>query len=574
MASAAVQTLSPPRQRIVDAAIACFARSGFHGASMQEICAEAGMSPGALYRYFPSKVSIIAAITEAEREEHAAFFDRMAEASDPVEELASIGIDTLESCLSGSRAALAAETMAEAIRNPAVRATFRRNVDDAQAAVVDALDRGQQRGTVDPELDTEAAAQLIMALGDGLAAHQALNPAVAPNRLRPAMQLLLRRFLRPAAAAAVLILAALPAYAAPPPVVEPRAPAVTVVKSTVGPIAEQVGLTGTLVPREEVLISPQIGDLAITEILAEEGDSVAAGQVLARLSQDQLEANMAQNAATLARAEAAIAQARANVTEAESIKVLADLAFARTRELVNTGNAAREVLEQRQSVAQTAAAKLDASRNLLRAAEADRVMALAQRREWMVKWERTEIKAPVAGVVSRRTAHLGAMVQGMGDPLFRIIQDGAIELEADVPETLLARLRVGQPARIETANGTRTGEVRLVSPEVSRTTRLGRVRVRVTDQGPLVIGSFARAAVEVARREGVLAPLSAVLFQPDGAVVQVVKDGVVDTRRVQVGLRANGVAEITEGLKPGEDVVAVSGTFIRGGDRVSAVPRS
>ena len=123
--------------------------------------------------------------------------------------------------------------------------------------------------------------------------------------------------------------------------------------------------------------------------------------------------------------------------------------------------------------------------------------------------------------------------------------------------------------------GPRTGEVRLVSPEVSRLTRLGRVRVAVTDQGPLVIGSFARASVEVARREGVLAPLSAVLFQPDGAMVQVVRDGVVDSRRVQVGLRANGQAEIKEGLKPGEDVVAVSGTFVRGGDRVpSAVPRS
>src|SRR6185312_9304869 len=138
MASAAVQTL-PPRQRVIDAAIACFARSGFHGASMQEICAEAGMSPGALYRYFPSKVSIIAAIAEAEREQHAAFFERMRGADDPVEELASIGIDTLEACLAGDRAALAAETMAEAIRNPEVRATFRRNIDEAQASVIAAL---------------------------------------------------------------------------------------------------------------------------------------------------------------------------------------------------------------------------------------------------------------------------------------------------------------------------------------------------------------------------------------------------------------------------------------------------
>lgn len=573
MASAAVQTL-PPRQRIIDAAVACFARSGFHGASMQEICAGAGMSPGALYRYFPSKVSIIAAIAEAEREQHAAFFERMNRADDPVEELASIGIDTLESCIEGDKAALAAETMAEAIRNPEVRATFRRNVDEAQATVVAALERGQRVGAVDPELDTEAAAQLIMALGDGLAAHQALNPAVTTARLRPLLEAMLRRWLRPVAAAILLLAASLPARAAELQIVEPRPPAVTVAKASFGGIADVVGLTGTLVPREEVLISPQIGDLAIKEILAEEGDTVRAGQVLARLSQDALEASLAQNAAQLARAEAAIAQARASVTESQANKVQADLAFARSRELVGRGDASREQFEQRQAAAQMAAAKLEANQNLLRAAEADRVMAIAQRREWLVKWERTEIKSPVAGVVSRRTARLGAMVQGMGEPLFRVIADGAVELEADVPETLLARLRPGQPARIETAGGIRTGTIRLVSPEISKNTRLGRVRVAIDGDGPLVIGSFARAGIEVARREGVLVPLSAVLFQPDGAVIQVVNDGVVESRRVQVGLRASGQAEITEGLKAGEDVVAVSGTFIRGGDRVTAVPRS
>ena len=97
------------------------------------------------------------------------------------------------------------------------------------------------------------------------------------------------------------------------------------------------------------------------------------------------------------------------------------------------------------------------------------------------------------------------------------------------------------------------------------------MRVEVTDGQPLVIGSFARAFVEVARRDGVLTPLSAVLFQPDGAIIQVVRDGVVDTRRVEVGLRNGQQAEITAGLQPGDEVVSVSGTFIRGGDRVVAV---
>ena len=186
-----------PRQRIIDAAVACFARDGFHGASMQEICTEAGMSPGALYRYFPSKVAIIAAIAEAERANHAAFFERMAEADDPVEALAGIGIDTLEQMLAGRHAALCAEITAEAIRNTDIRAMFDRNIREARAAVVAALRRGQARGVVDPTLDVETACQLIMAMGDGLCMHQALDPTLTAARFRPVLQLLVRRFLRP-----------------------------------------------------------------------------------------------------------------------------------------------------------------------------------------------------------------------------------------------------------------------------------------------------------------------------------------------------------------------------------------
>lgn len=361
------------------------------------------------------------------------------------------------------------------------------------------------------------------------------------------------------------------AASAAPPVAEPKPPTVTVVAAITGPITETAVLTGTLVPREEVVVSPQIEGLALTEILAEEGDTVAAGQVLARLSRDILEATVAQNAAQIARAYAAAAQARSSVAEAQASRTQADSALARTRDLLSGGNASRETFEQRQAAAQMAAARVDLANNALLAAEADRALAEAQRRELQVRLARTELRAPVAGIVSRRTARLGAVVAGAGDALFRIIENGAIELEADVPETSLAKLRPGQHARIDTAGGSRNGRVRLVSPEVSRTTRLGRVRVEVEGDGPLAIGSFARANVEVARREGVLAPLSAVLFQPEGAIVQVVRDGLVETRRVQVGLCAGALAEIQDGLRVGEAVVSVSGTFVRGGDRVTAV---
>lgn len=570
---------TPPRQRIIDAAIACFVRDGFHGASMQQICAEANMSPGALYRYFPSKVSIIAAIAEAERAQHTAFFERLAAADDPVEAMADMGLDKLEELIARPTAALSIETMAEAMRNPDIRGMFDRNKAEAHAAMTAALKRGQERGFVDPGLDVGAACALIMCMGDGLTIHQGLDdPTLKGGRFRPMLEVLLRRFLRPAAAAVLLmLLVAGGARAADAPASAPvnaplaRPPSVTVVPAATGAITETAVLTGTLVAREEVMVSPQIDALAITSLDAEEGDRVEAGQVLARLQRDALDASVAQNTAQVARAEAAISQARSAIAEGQANREQADLAFNRTRDLFGSGNASRETFEQRQAAARTAVARLEAAQNALRVAEADRALALAQRQELLVRLARTEVRAPVAGVVSRRTARLGAVVAGAGDALFRIIQDGAVELEADVPEAQLAKLRPGQAAVVDTVTGARAGHVRLVAPEVSRTTRLGRVRVALDGTDTPVIGSFARAAVVVARHEGVLCPLSAVLFQPGGAVVQVVRDGTVETRPVRIGLRSGGTAEVTEGLAPGEAVVAVSGTFIRGGDRVTPV---
>ena len=187
-----------PKKRVVDAALICFAQSGFHGASMQQICAEAGMSPGAVYRYFPGKVAIIAAIVEAERARHTAVFERLTEAQDPVEALASIGVDALADMLAGPTAALCAETMAEAIRNPEIRAIYDRMYQETVGLVAGALRRGQANGQVDPELDIETACQLILAMGDGLTLHQALDPSLTAARFRPVLRLLLQRFFRPA----------------------------------------------------------------------------------------------------------------------------------------------------------------------------------------------------------------------------------------------------------------------------------------------------------------------------------------------------------------------------------------
>jgi RND family efflux transporter MFP subunit len=365
------------------------------------------------------------------------------------------------------------------------------------------------------------------------------------------------------------LLCLLPLLAAAPTV---SPPTVTVALATTGSLPQTVPLTGSLVAKEEVLVSPQIGDLAITEIDAEEGDRVAAGQVLARLSHDALDASLAQNTAQQARSEAAIAQAQNAIAEAQASYKQADAAYARARDLVTSGITSRETFDTRQQAAQVGAARLTSSINALHAAEADAALTRAQRQELQVRLDRTTIRAPTAGIVSRRTARLGAVITMAGDPLFRLIADGIVELEAAVPETRLAQLRPGQPAVLTSGTVAVLAHVRLVAPEVNQTTRLGRTRITPDDPAtPGVIGSFARATVEVARQTGVIVPLSAVLFDPDGAHVQVVRDGVVQTRTVTIGLRNGGTALLTGGLQAGEAVVAGSGSVVRDGDRVTPI---
>ena len=97
---------------------------------------------------------------------------------------------------------------------------------------------------------------------------------------------------------------------------------------------------------------------------------------------------------------------------------------------------------------------------------------------------------------------------------------------------------------------------------------------RVIADTPLAVGSFARGLVEVGRHTGVTLPVQAVIHTKDGAQAQVVKDGRIETRAIRLGLVGEGFAEIVSGLREGETVVARAGTFVRNGDRVTAVPES
>ena len=376
---------------------------------------------------------------------------------------------------------------------------------------------------------------------------------------------------------AILILAALAAatlaQAAPAPEPKPSvAPTVTVVRAVERELVERAVVTGTLIPREEILVVPEIEGQRVAEVLVEEGDVVKTGQVLARLSRDVIEVQLVQNSATLAKADAAIAQARSQIVQAEAAQVEAGQALERARALMRGGNTTEATLEQRVSVARAAEGRLSAARDGLRIAEAERASAQAQQREIEWRLSRTEIRAPAPGVVARKNARVGATASAAGESLFRIIMNGEIELEGEVTEVQMPRLREGAEAQV-TIDGQRfiAGRIRNIFPEVDRATRLGKVRIALPKDESLRIGSFARGTVEVARRTGVAVPSASVLYGADGATVLAVVGDRVEVRRIATGLNAEGFVEVTEGLKAGEAIVARAGSFLRDGDVVRAV---
>lgn len=317
---------------------------------------------------------------------------------------------------------------------------------------------------------------------------------------------------------------------AKPPAVEPVAVAIGVARR--GEIKPQLRATGRLSAlREATVRAESAGD--VLEILVEEGDRVAAGEILARLDRDR--------AAIVHRERSALAER-------------SDARAARASILARRGLTSADALEADTTLAADARLGVGLA-----------VADLADR----------DLRAPFAGIVARRHVKTGARL-ATGDAAFTIVDPTTLRADIDVPERDLALLAIGQPVRIvapATPTCTALATLAAIAPAIDSRSGTGSARVDLVDQDGLCRpGLHVRLEVEYAAvSDTVLVPRSAVVDGADGPAVFVVDNDVAERRPVGVGITSGAEVQITHGLDGGERVITLGQQSLLSGDLVVEV---
>jgi RND family efflux transporter MFP subunit len=319
--------------------------------------------------------------------------------------------------------------------------------------------------------------------------------------------------------------------------------AMTVIAASVekSPVTRSITATGSVVAWREIPVSSEAGGLAVTEIAVDEGDVVAKGQILARLSQDLTTAGISKQRAAIDELQASLAIARSDATRAHS---------------VSSGVISAQTIEQRETLVKTTEAKLEAAR-----AQLDEVEA---------RHRQTVIVAPAAGTIASRSVAIGQVIQ-TGAEMFRLIQDNRIEVDARVLESDLLAAAAGQSATIFGPGGkSEQGIVRIVSPIVDPKTRLGTVRIALSGDTQLKPGMFARVEIAVESKLALTVPLKALVWRDAKAhVFKVGRDNLVSLTEVRICGGATDNVEVLRGLDAGDRIVTQGAGLLNDGDVVN-----
>lgn len=315
---------------------------------------------------------------------------------------------------------------------------------------------------------------------------------------------------------------------------------VTVQLATEQSLSRIVTASGTVSAWEEVPVGAETGGLTATAVYVDEGAWVRQGQPLVQLNDALLRAQLRQQQAAVQTAEANAARDQAALERAQELK---------ERGFLSQASLDTALANQRASTANVAAAQAALSETRTRLSQAT-------------------IKAPVSGQIIRRSVTRGQIV-GAGTELFRIVRDGRLELDAQVPETELALVRAGQTAMISSDQvGETSGRVRIVTSEVNAENRLGTARISLSGNN-FRPGMFARARIQVGAQPAVTVPTAAVLYRENRAGVFAL-DAQNRAHFTAVTVRSRvGDSTAVDGLAAGSRVVVEGAGFLGEGDRVT-----
>ena len=356
-----------------------------------------------------------------------------------------------------------------------------------------------------------------------------------------------------AAIASVMCIAVTPSAVAQQPAANPStaasAPKASLTVTTARPdrnnLPVRLAANGNIAAWQEASVGAEVNGLRLAEVRASVGDVVQRGQVLAVFASESVAADVAQARAVVAEAQAQAADAAANAERARAFQA--------------NGMMSQQQISLLLTGEQTAQARLESARAM---------MAVQQ-----IRLKKTQVLAPDSGVISVRTATVGAVV-GAGTELFRLIRQSRLEWRGEVIATELAGIKPGTPVALTVSSGTQLkGKVRMVAPTVDPVSRNALVYVDLptapATASTVKAGMFARGEFELGATDALTVPQQAVVAR-DGFnyVFKVATDNRIRQQRVEVGRRIGEQVEILQGLASDTTVAVIGAGFLNDGDTV------
>lgn len=312
---------------------------------------------------------------------------------------------------------------------------------------------------------------------------------------------------------------------------------------------QTLSANGSVAPWQELSAGAEAQGLRLTELRAQVGDRVKAGQVLAVFDDQAVRAEVQQAKAALAEAKATAAEALANAERARGLQA--------------SGALSAQQIAQYTTAATTAQARVESAQAALTVQE--------------LRLKHTQVLAPDAGTVTARSATVGAVVPA-GTELFRLIRQGRLEWRGEVAAADLPRLRPGMAVSLTAAGGaTAQGKVRTLAPAVDAQTRTALVYVDLgANTGDAIrAGMFATGTLALGEQPATTVAQSALVSRDGFQYLFVLGEGEtprVQQLKVQTGRRVGDRVEVTEGLPTGTPRVVVQGAgFLNDGDTVKVV---